>query len=54
MNLNIKTVAELKEIASQLGQPGSPYKVEVHNNTDIEVRIEYMHYWAACLPTYKK
>lgn len=32
MNMNVKSVAEVKEIASQLGQPGSPcVKVEVHN-----------------------
>lgn len=39
--MDIKTVAEVKQIASQLGQPGSPgIKVEVHNRVGIEVSID--------------
>ena len=34
---NIKTVVEVKYIASQLGQPGSINTVEVHNSFDVEV-----------------
>ena len=38
MNMNVKSVAEVKEIASQLGRPGSPcIKLEVRN---IEVSVD--------------
>ena len=39
--MDMQTVAEVKQIASQLGQPGSPgIKVEVHNRIGIEVSID--------------
>ena len=37
--MDMQTVAEVKQIASQLGQPGSP-GVQVHNRIGIEVSID--------------
>jgi hypothetical protein len=37
-SMNLKTVAEVKQIARQLGEPGSPgIKVEVHKRIGVEV-----------------
>ena len=40
VNVNMKTVAEVKQIASQLGQPSTINTVEVHNSFDVEVSTD--------------
>ena len=55
--MNMKTVAEVKQIASQLGKPGSGspcIEVEVHSSSDIEVSVDCMGHVRQTTPQFFK